>query len=71
MGIEDMSEYDDYPLGIKSYPQWITFLPFISQKILLNIKDVEFDFRMGCILALFPFLSIINMQFTNFRFLNF
>ena len=31
--------------------QWITFLPFISQKILLNIKDVEFDFRMGCILV--------------------
>ena len=28
--------------------QWITFLPFISQIFLLNIKDVEFDFRMGC-----------------------
>ena len=37
-------------------PQWITFLPFISQKILLNIKDVEFDFRMGvytCLISVF------------------
>ena len=51
-------------------PQWITFLIFISQKILLNIKD-EFDFRMGCIHVLFPFLWIINVQFTNFGFLNF
>ena len=50
---------------------WITYLPFISQKNLLNIKDVDFDFRMGCILVLFPFLWIINVQFTNFRFLNF
>ena len=52
-------------------PQQITFLPFISQKILLIIKDVEFDFRMGCILVLFPFLWIINVQCTNFWFLNF
>ena len=37
-------------------PQWITFLTFISQKILLCIKDVEFDFRMGSILIKFPFL---------------
>ena len=35
----------------------ITFLPFISQKILLNIKDVELDFRMGCILVLFIFMN--------------
>ena len=27
------------------------FLIFISQKILLNIKDLEFDFRMSCILV--------------------
>ena len=47
------------------------FLPFISQFFLLNIKDVEFDFRMGCIPVLFPFLWIIDMQFTNFVFLNF
>ena len=33
--------------------QWMTFLPFISQKILLNIKDVAFDFRLGCILVKF------------------
>ena len=52
-------------------PQPITFLLFISQKILLNINDVEFDFRMGCILILFPFLSIIKVQFTHFGFLNF
>ena len=52
-------------------PQWITFLPFISQKILLNIKDVEFDFRMGCILVLFLFLWIIKVQFTNFGFFYF
>ena len=26
----------------------ITFLIFISQKIFKKIKDVEFDFRMGC-----------------------
>ena len=31
--------------------QWITFLPFISQKLLLNTKDVDFDFRMGGILV--------------------
>ena len=37
----------------------------------MNIKDVEFDFRMGCILVLFPFLWIINVQFTNFEFLKF
>ena len=42
-----------------------------TQKILLIIKDVEFDFRMCCILVLFPFLKIIDVQFTNFRFLNF
>ena len=51
--------------------QWIPFLPFVSQKILLNTKDVEFDFRMGCILVLFSFLWIINVQCTNFGFLNF
>ena len=27
-------------------PLYLTFLIFISQKILLNIKDVEFDFRI-------------------------
>ena len=52
-------------------PCWITFLPFISQIFLLHIKDVEVDFIMGCILVLFPFLSIINVQFTNFWFFNF
>ena len=52
-------------------PQWIIFLIVISQKILLNIKDVEFDFRIGCILVLFPLLWIINVQFTNFGFLDF
>ena len=50
---------------------WITFLIVISQKILLNIKDVEFVFRMGCILVLFQFLQIINVQFTNFGFIYF
>ena len=54
-----------------SPPQWITFLPFISQNILLNIKDVKFDFSMGCILGLFPFLWIINVLCTNFGFLKF
>ena len=44
--------YDSFPTPP---PQWITFLIFIPQKILLNIKDVEFDFRLGCILVLFPF----------------
>ena len=48
-----------------SPPWWITFLP-ISQFFLLNIKDVEFDFTMGCILVLFPFLWIINVQFNEF-----
>ena len=51
-------------------PWWITFLPFISKIFLLNIKDVDFDFRTCYILVLFPFLTIINMQFTNFGFLN-
>ena len=32
-------------------PPFITFLIPITQKILLNIKDAEFDFRMGCILV--------------------
>ena len=50
-------------------PKWITFLIFIPQKILLNIKDS--DFRIGCILVLFLFSWIINVQFTYFRFLNF
>ena len=54
----------EFPLTPRP-PKWITFLPFIPQKILLNIKDVEFDFRMGCILVLFLFLCIINVQFTN------
>ena len=59
-----------FPISPGPPPQWITFLP-ISQKKLLNINDVEFDFRMGCTLVLFPFLWIINMQFTYFGFLNF
>ena len=50
-------------------PLWITFLPFISQNILLNINDVEFDFSMGCILVLFSFLWIINVLCSNFGFL--
>ena len=52
-------------------PPWITFLISISQKIFLNIKDVEFDSNMGCILVIFPFLWIINMKFKNYRFLFF
>ena len=40
----------------------VSFLIFISEKLLLNIKDVEFDFRMGSILVLFTFLGIINVQ---------
>ena len=40
-------------------------------KILFNIKDLGFVFRMGSILVLFPFLWIINVQFTNYGFLNF
>ena len=51
-------------------PPWSTFLIFISQKILLNIKDEELDYRMGCILVLFSFL-LINVQFIIFGFLNF
>ena len=47
---------------------WINFLPFISQFFLLNIKNEDFDFRMGCILVLFLFLWIINVQFTNLGF---
>ena len=47
--------------------KWITLLPFISQKILLNIKDVELDFRIGCILVFFPFLWILNVvQISDF-----
>ena len=42
--------YDGSPIPPQA-PKWITFLALISQKILLNIKDVEFDFRMGCILV--------------------
>ena len=59
------------PYSPQALPQWITFLPFISQKILLNIKDVEFGFRTGCILVLFLHLWIINVQFTNLGILNF
>ena len=46
------------------------FTLHLTKKILLNIKHVEFDSSMGCILVLFPFLSIINVQFSNFGFLN-
>ena len=52
-------------------PKWITFLPFISQNILLNIKDVELDISIDCKLVLFPFLWIINVLCTNFGFLKF
>ena len=51
------SKYWNYSSKMKlgwfphSPPQWITFLIFTSQKILLNIKDVEFDFRMGSIIV--------------------
>ena len=31
-------------------------------------KDVEFNFRIGCILVLFLFLWIINVQFMIFEF---
>ena len=41
--------WDRSPIPPRTPPQWITFLLFVLQKILLNIKDVEFDFRMGCI----------------------
>ena len=75
-----------YPSNIHGYPSkyWnytsrkklgfffllLLFYPS-SQKILLNIKGAEFNFRMGCILVLFLFLWIINVQLRNFRFLNF
>ena len=55
-------------------PQWITFLPFISQKILLNIKDVVFDFRMDCILVLFSFFmnnKRVVYKFWIFEFFSF
>ena len=58
-----------FPNSPQSHSQWISFLISISQKILLYINDVKFDFIMGCILVLFPFLW--NVQFTNFGFLNF
>ena len=48
--------------------QLVTFFN-ILKKILINIKDVIFDFKMGCILVLFSYLWIINVQFTNFDFL--
>ena len=67
----DLREKAVYYLGPQAPPQWITFLPFVSQNILLNINDVELDFSMACILVLFPFLWIINVQFKNFGFLNF
>ena len=57
-----------FPLLLPLPPKWITFSIVISQKILLNIKDVEFDFRMSCILVLFPYLRIINVQFINLDF---
>ena len=38
-------------------PQWITFLIFMSQNILLNIEDEEFDFRIGCILVILVFMN--------------
>ena len=37
-------------------PSYVTFLIFILQKLLLNIKDVEYDFRIDYILVLFPVL---------------
>ena len=46
-------------------PKWISLLP-ILEIFLLNIKDVEFDFRMGYIPVLFSFLWIIKVIFTNF-----
>ena len=66
--LHSQDEIGTVPSFPQAPPQWITILILISQKILLNIKDVEFDFRMGCILFLFPFLWIINVQFTNFGF---
>ena len=61
-------KFGRFPQSPRPPLQCITFLLLMSQKILLNIKDVEFDFRMGCILVFFLFLSIINVQFTNFGF---
>ena len=57
--------YDSFPIP----PQWITFLIFIPQKILLDIKDVEFDFRLGCIFVLFPFF--MNNKCAIYKFLMF
>ena len=47
-------EFGRFP--IPPGPPVDTFLSFISQKISLNTKDVEFDFRMGCVRLLFLFL---------------
>ena len=44
------------------------FFTLYPPKNIIEHKDVEFNFRMGCIHALFPFLWIINVQFTNFGF---
>ena len=59
-----MRKLGTFPHFPRPTPQCITFLIFISQKILLNIKDVEFYFRICCILVLFLFLWIINLQST-------
>ena len=47
------SKYSNYtskkklgPFPQMSTPQWTSFSIVISQKILLNITDVEFDFRI-------------------------
>ena len=41
------------------------FNTHLTKNIIQNIKDVEFDFRMSCLLVLFMFLRIINVQFSN------
>ena len=45
-------------------PQKITFLPFVLQKMLLNIKDVEFDFSG----VYFPFFVFMNNKRVVYKF---
>ena len=56
----------EYPSNIDNF-----FNISHTKNIIVILKDVEFDFRMGCILILFPFLWIIKLQFTIYGFLDF
>ena len=61
------------PFPQAPHPQWITFLP-ISQKILLNIKAVEFDFRIGlytCLISIFMNNKHAMSKFQIFLIFNF